>query len=94
MELAPNGEEGLKAVEKNPPDLILLDVLMPKMNGWEVLKKLKENPKTKDIPIITLTSLGDRPDDIKKFKDLGVKEYLIKSDVELKKLVEMIRKYI
>lgn len=92
--LAANGEEGLKALEKEMPNLILLDVLMPKMNGWEMLKKLKENPKTRDIPVITLTSLGDRPEDIQKFKELGVKEYLIKSQVELKSLAETIRKYV
>jgi len=92
--LAANGEEGLKALEKDMPDCILLDVLMPKMNGWEMLKKVKENPKTAAIPVIILTSLGDRPDDIQKFTDLGVKEYLIKSQTELKALVENIRKYI
>ncbi len=94
VHLAANGEEGIKALEKEIPDLILLDVLMPKMNGWEALKKIKENPKTKNIPVITLTSLGDRKEDIQRFKDLGVKEYLIKSDVDLKTLVETIKKYI
>jgi len=92
--LAPNGEEGLKAIENDRPDLVLLDVLMPKMNGWEMLKKLKGDPKAADIPVITLTSLGDRPEDIQKFKDLGVKEYLVKSQVELKDLVAMIHKHI
>src|SRR3989344_2892662 len=66
--LASNGEEGLKAIENDRPDLVLLDVLMPKMNGWEMLKKLKGYPKAADIPVITLTSLGDRPEDIQKFK--------------------------
>ena len=94
VHLAANGEEGIKALEKEIPDLILLDVLMPKMNGWEALKKIKENPKTKNIPVITLTSLGDRKEDIQRFKDLGVKEYLIKSDVDLKTLVETIRKHL
>lgn len=91
--LAPNGEEGLKALEKEIPDLIMLDVLMPKLNGWETLKKIKENPKTAQIPVIVLTSLGDRKEDIQKFKDVGIKEYLVKSGVELKELVEIIRKH-
>lgn len=93
VRLAANGEEGLKALEKEVPNIIILDVLMPKMNGWEALKKIKENPKTKDIPVIALTSLSDRNGDIQKFKDLGVKEYLIKSQTDLKMLVEAIRKY-
>ena len=92
--LASNGEEGLKALEKDAPDIVLLDVLMPKMNGWETLKKIKENPKTAHIPIVVLTSLGDRKDDIQKFKDVGVKEYIVKSEVDLKTLVATIRKYI
>jgi len=92
--LAADGEAGLKVLETETPDIILLDVLMPKLNGWETLKKIKENPKTKDIPVITLTSLGDRPEDIQKFKDLGIKEYLVKSDVDLKDLVEIIKKNI
>ncbi|MDP3963170.1 MAG: response regulator [bacterium] len=94
VSLAANGDEGLHLLEKEAPDLILLDVLMPKMNGWEALKKIKENPKTKDIPVITLTSLGDRPEDIQRFKDYGVKEYLVKSQVELKELVEIIKKHL
>ena len=92
--LAPNGDEALHLLETKRPDLILLDVLMPKMNGWEVLKRLKANDATKDIPVITLTSLGDRPEDIEKFKDLGVKEYLVKSQIELKDLVAAIRKHL
>ena len=94
VSLAANGDEGLHALEKETPDLILLDVLMPKLNGWETLKKIKENPKTKDVPVIMLTSLGDRAEDIKKFMDFGVKEYLVKSQVELKELVRTIQKYI
>ena len=55
---AVNGEEGLKKVYEEKPDLILLDIVMPVMNGYEVCKNLKKDPKTRDIPIIVLTASG------------------------------------
>ena len=55
---AGNGEEGLKKAEKENPNLILLDLVMPKMDGAEVCRRLKENPRTKDIPVIIITASG------------------------------------
>lgn len=90
--VATNGEEALIAVRKTRPDLILLDVMMPKMNGVETLKALKEDAKTKDIPIFILTNLGDKPDDIEKAKSLGALDYLVKSQISLKELSEKVKK--
>jgi CheY-like chemotaxis protein len=56
---ATNGKGGVKAARRKKPDLILLDIMMPKMNGFEVLKKLKENEKTISIPVVMLTAMGD-----------------------------------
>ncbi len=53
------GDEALNAVEDNPPDLILLDLMMPNIDGWEVLQLLKSNPKTEGIPVCLLTAKGD-----------------------------------
>ena len=53
------GDEALNAVEYNPPDLILLDLMMPNIDGWEVLQLLKSNPKTESIPVCLLTAKGD-----------------------------------
>lgn len=75
---ARDGEEGLKAAAKERPDLILLDVLMPKLDGFEVLKRLKENPETKGIPVIMLTNLGQK-EDIEKGMSEGAADYLIKA---------------
>ena len=58
--LACGGESGLLAARTNPPDLILLDILMPGMDGWEVLRELKEDKRTHDIPVIILTALDDK----------------------------------
>ena len=57
---ATNGEEALAAVAQHPPDLILLDVMMPGMNGYQVAAKIKANPDTRNIPVIMLTALDDR----------------------------------
>jgi DNA-binding response OmpR family regulator len=54
-----NGLEALKAIDANPPDLVILDVLMPEMDGLQVLKKMQSNPKTAKIPVVILTSMTD-----------------------------------
>jgi len=64
--LASNGVGGLEKLKKEKIDLILLDLIMPKMNGYEMLKLVKEDPKLKNIPVVILTNLYDRPDEIKK----------------------------
>ena len=87
---ATNGEEALVAVIKKTPDLVLLDVMMPKMNGVETLKRLKGDPKTKAIPVIILTNLGDREEDVENAKKLGALDYLVKSEISLKALSERV----
>jgi len=62
---AENGEQALEKVMEEPPDVILLDVMMPGMNGFEVCHKLKKDPKTAPIPILMVTALSDRSDRIK-----------------------------
>ena len=75
--LAKSGNDALKSVENNHPDLILLDIMMPGMNGYEVCKKLKANNQTKDIPIIFLTAKTETKDIIKGFNTGGV-DYITK----------------
>jgi diguanylate cyclase (GGDEF)-like protein len=72
-----NGKEALKAINSNKPNLIILDVEMPVMDGYETITKLKENKKTKNIPVIFLTSLT-KPDVIKKIFNLGASDYISK----------------
>ncbi|MBI5182508.1 MAG: response regulator [Nitrospirae bacterium] len=74
---AANGVEALELVDGDPPDLILLDAMMPKMNGFEVCKRLKENGKTRLIPIVMITALRDMEDKIKAL-ELGADEFLSK----------------
>jgi CheY-like chemotaxis protein len=76
-----NGEEGIKSVSQAIPDLILLDLLMPKMNGKEVLKKLKSDPATAKIPVIMLTVSSEPEDVVDALIKGGASDYLIKPAV-------------
>ncbi len=72
-----SGEEGLRLAEAHRPDLILLDIMMPKMKGRDVCARLKANPATREIPVIFLTALG-LTDHVKAGLDLGAEDYIIK----------------
>jgi len=76
-----NGEEALKSIKKEKPDLILLDVEMPVMDGYKTIKHLKDNPDTSDIPVIFLTSVT-KPEAIKKIFNLGAHDYIAKPFVD------------
>ncbi len=94
LTLAFNGIEAMKALKKKKPDIILLDVMMPKMNGFETLKAIKDDPKFKDIPVVILTNLGDKEDDVKKMKEFGAEDYWVKANVTLGEIIEGIKKII
>lgn len=85
---AESGEEGLRIAQQRAPDLILLDIMMPKMKGRDVCARLKTHPKTKHIPVIFLTALG-LADHIKGGMNLGADDYIVKpfEPVELKERI-------
>ena len=89
-----NGESAIITAEKKNPDLILLDIMMPKMSGIETLKILKEKVSTKNIPVIVLTNLGSNAEEMETAKILGAVNYLVKSETSLKKLIEEVKKII
>lgn len=91
IEIAANGEEALIKARKHKPDLILLDLMMPKMNGIEALKELKKDETTKDIKIIILTNLDDKDGNLEKAKGMGALDYLVKSETDLKVLSEKVK---
>lgn len=72
-----NGEEALKAIKADKPDLILLDVMMPVMDGYEVLRRLKEDENLKSIPVVMLTARAQERDVVKGI-DLGAEDYITK----------------
>lgn len=77
VQVAFNGEEAIDKARNLNPDLILLDIMMPKMDGFEVLEKLKEGGETTEIPVIMLTARKSR-EDMNKAKELGAVEYITK----------------
>ncbi|KPJ73389.1 hypothetical protein AMJ48_01370 [Parcubacteria bacterium DG_74_1] len=85
-----SGEEGLNKVRAEKPDLILLDIILPRKSGLDVLIELKGNEKTKDIPVIILSVLG-QVQDIKKGLTLGAKDYLVKSEITISEVVAKAR---
>ena len=91
MVSALDGEIGLNLAKMKKPDLILLDLILPKLNGFEVLKKLKEDSETNDIPVIVLTNL-EGMEDIDKVLELGATTYLVKASYTLEEVLEKIKK--
>ncbi|OGK18826.1 hypothetical protein A3D80_02950 [Candidatus Roizmanbacteria bacterium RIFCSPHIGHO2_02_FULL_40_13b] len=77
---AVDGQEGLSKIREEKPDLILLDLVLPKKDGFEVLKALKSDSLLKEIPVICLSVLH-QDEDIKKCKDLGAVDYYVKTDI-------------
>lgn len=86
-----DGEVGLSLAKTKKPDLILLDLILPKVHGFEVLKQLKEDSETKEIPIIVLTNL-EGIGDVDKAIELGATTYLVKAQYTLEEVVEKIKK--
>ncbi len=89
--VAGNGELGLKEAKKKIPDVILLDILLPKMDGFTVLEHLKEDTELKAVPVILLTNLGQK-DDVDKGLKLGAADYLIKAHFKPSETVEKVMK--
>ncbi|MFA6228506.1 MAG: response regulator [Patescibacteria group bacterium] len=88
---ATDGETALHMAERTKPNVVLLDLLLPKMNGFEFLKNIKANTNLRATPVIVLSNLGDE-EDIKKAKDLGARDYFIKADTDLSVLKDKVEK--
>lgn len=88
---ATNGEDALKIIEKNAPDVLFLDILLPGMSGFELLEKIRETPKGKGLPVIILSNF-DQEKDVRRAMQLGAKKYLVKATVNLDALVGEIKR--
>lgn len=93
VSVATTGDEGLRKAQTDAYDIVLLDLILPGKDGFVVLEELKLNEKTKDVPVVILSNLGQEAD-VKRCEELGAVDYLVKSDVSLIDLVEKVRKYI
>jgi CheY-like chemotaxis protein len=90
---AMDGEDAIKKIMENLPDIILLDIMMPKKDGIDVLIDLKRNSKTKNIPVIILSNISDKIQ-IEKALDLGACDYIVKTKIHLKDISNIINKYL
>ncbi len=87
-----DGEAGLALVQSVKPSLVLLDLVLPKKHGFDVLAELKKSPATKDIPVIILTMLG-QDEEIKKGLKLGANDYIVKSQHAVAEIIEKINQF-
>lgn len=90
---ANNGPDGLNLAEREHPDIILIDLLMTGMDGIEVLEKLKQNPKTKNIPAIIVTNL-DKHELAQKAMALGALDFIVKSTIPLREMMSRIENHL
>lgn len=85
-----DGEEGAKAMKESSVGLVLLDLILPGIDGFEVLKRVKENPQTKDVPVVILSNLGQK-EDVERGLRLGAQDYLIKAHFTPGEIIDKVR---
>ncbi len=90
---ANDGNNAIALAKKEKPDLILLDILLPGMNGFDVLKNIKSDPDTKNAKVIIISNLSQKID-IDKGKELGASAYLVKASVSLDEIVDEVKKFV
>ncbi len=93
VSVARDGIEGLDKMRKEKQDLVLLDVIMPKMGGFEVLEEINKDPELKKVPVIIISNSG-QPVEIDRALKLGVKDYLIKTQFDPQEVIEKVEKWI
>ncbi len=93
VETAVDGEEALSKIQTGGWDLILLDVFIPKLNGFEVLDKLKESSQGEKLPLVFLTNASDEEGDVRHVKDLGY-NIIVKSEITPGDLVDEVKRYL
>lgn len=90
---ATDGKEVADVLEKEPPHIVLLDLMLPGISGFDILETIKKNPKWKDVPVIILSNLG-QTQDIERGKKLGANDYFIKTNIKMSEIVDTVRKYL
>ncbi|GIK84197.1 MAG: response regulator [Patescibacteria group bacterium] len=93
LTVAYNGEEASELINKSIPDLILLDLLLPKKNGIELLKEIRASEKTKHIPVVVLSNFNEASQ-VETLDQLGIKEFITKADADLSQIVKSVEKYL
>jgi len=91
VEVATEGEEAMRKINDWRPDLLLLDIVLPRIDGWEILKKIRERPELKDLKVVVLSNLG-QAQEVKKGLELGATAYLIKARYTPSEVIEEVKK--
>ncbi len=85
-----NAEEAFKYMEDNTPNIIILDLVLPRINGYEILEKIRSNPRTKDVPVIIFSNLYEKKD-IERASELGIVDFMIKSNNSIEELIDRVK---
>lgn len=91
VDISKDGQEGLAKLKREKPDLILLDIVMPKMGGFELMEELNKDDSLKDIPVIIISNSG-QPVELDRAKELGAKDWLIKTDFDPQEVIDKVKK--
>lgn len=89
VEVVTDGSQALAALEKAAPDVILLDLIMPRKDGFEVLQEIKNHKDWRNIPIVVASNMG-QAEDVARVKNMGIDDYLVKSDVSLQEVIDRV----
>ena len=89
--VADSGEKAINMIRDAKPDILLLDIVLPEIGGWEIIKKIKENPEMADLKIVILSNLGQRAE-VEKGLSLGAVRYLIKAQYTPSEVIEELKK--
>jgi DNA-binding response OmpR family regulator len=93
VSVAKDGNEGLEKMREIKPDLVLLDIIMPKKGGFEVMTEMQKEENLRDIPVIVISNSG-QPVELDKAKELGAKDWLIKTEFDPQEVIEKVKKQI
>ncbi len=93
VSISKDGEEGLEKMKEEKPDLILLDIVMPKKGGFEVMEEMQKDETLRNIPIVIISNSG-QPVELNKAKELGAKDWLIKTEFDPQEVIEKVKKQI
>lgn len=91
--IANDGEKGLEEIKSKHPDLVLLDIILPRLNGFEILEAMRKDNEVKDIPVVIISNSG-QPLEIDKARELGVKSWLVKTEFDPEEVIEKVEEQI
>lgn len=89
---ATDGKEALTFLEKQAPNVVMLDLMLPHLSGFDILTEIRKNEHWKDVPVIILTNLG-QPQDAERCKQLGVADYIVKANTKINDVIEKVKKF-